>query len=210
MSSRVVRFSIVVTCAALLAGWGCSWGGPSRVKPPSIDASAAGTAAVKQYDTDGDGLIGGAELDKAPALKSAIKNLDTIAPDGKVSADEVTARIESWQKDKLGKMSLNCKVTRRGRPLEGATVTFVPEEFLGDQMPTATGVTGAGGWAVISVPLDPDKPNDPPGLPPGLYRVQVTHEKMKVSPKFNTQTTLGVEVAQDNIQIQQGLVFDVN
>lgn len=202
MSCRVARFSMMIGSVFLLAGFGCPWGGPARVEPPSIDASAAGQAAIEQYDIDKDGLIAGAELNKAPALKSAMERLDVNPKDGQVSAEEITARIESWQEDRLGRMGLSCKVTRGGRPLPGAAVTLVPEEFLGDEIQPATGETDETGVADLSVPVDPDNPNDPRGVAPGLYRVEITKQGA-------TKAVYGVEVSQDNLDIQQGLVFEV-
>ena len=89
MFGRVVRSGVLLVCLGVLTGWGCSRT-PSPIRPPAIDASAAGKLAIEQYDQDGDGLIQGQELSEAPALKAAIENLDTNH-DGGVSADEITA-----------------------------------------------------------------------------------------------------------------------
>lgn len=209
MSYRVVRFGVVVACVGLLAGWGCSRR-PSRVHPPGIDASAAGRLAIEQYDTDGDGLIGGAELDKAPSLKAAMKNLDTNT-DKKVSAEEITARIQKWQDEKVGKMSLSCTVTYGGRPLEGATVRFVPEKFLGDEIQTAEGKTEATGFADLSVPPDPNEPNIR-GVQCGLFRVEISKKvggKETIPARYNTQTIFGQEVSNDGAGIQEGIKFNL-
>ena len=210
MSSRVFRFGVVVVGVAVLAGWGCSRR-PSRVHPPGIDAAAAGKLAIEQYDTDGDGLIGGAELTKAPSLRASMKNLDTNN-DKKVSADEITARIESWQNDKVGKMSLPVTVTRRGRPLEGATVRFVPEKFLGDEVQPAEGETGPGGTADLTVALDPEDPMPIRGAHCGLFRVEIYKTvggKETIPPMYNTQTIFGQEVSNDAANIQEGIRFDL-
>ncbi len=207
MSSHVVRFGVVVACVGLLAGWGCSRG-PSRVHPPGIDASGAGKKALEDYDTDKDGFIGGAELDKAPALKASMKHLETNG-DLNVSAEEITARIEQWQEDRLGKMSLGVTVTFRGRPLAGATVKFVPEKFLGDEVQAAEGETEDNGYADLSVPLDPDDPTDVRGVHCGLFRVEITKEGANIPAIYNTETTLGQEVSMDGENIQEGIRFDL-
>ena len=207
MSGRVVRFGVVVVGVAVLAGWGCWGGGPSRLDPPGISASAAGKAAIKQYDTDDDGLIGDEELDKVPAFEQALENLDKNG-DGGVSADEVAARIEAWQASKLARMSLTCTVTLRRQPLEGATVKFVPEKFLGDEVRTSTGVTDTRGVAMLSVPTGGGQ-NDPPGVECGFYRVEITKEGVDIPAKYNTETILGQEVAMDAVDIQQGPSFNL-
>ncbi|MHC4176651.1 MAG: EF-hand domain-containing protein [Planctomycetota bacterium] len=209
MSSRVVRFGVVVAWAGVLAAWGCSRG-PTRVKPPGIDADAAGEQALQQYDTNKDGFIAGAELDKAPALKASMKNLDTNS-DGKVSAEEITARIETWQRDKVGKTSLMVTVRRMGRPLPGATVRFVPEKFLGKEVLTAVGETLDDGTADRSVPDDPEYPNLP-GVHCGLFRVEISKKvngKETIPAIYNTQTILGQEVSNDAEGVREGIRYDL-
>ncbi len=210
MSYRVVRFGVVVACVGLLAGWGCSQR-PSRIHPPPIDASAAGRLAIEQYDTNGDGLIGGDELDKAPSLKASMKNLDKNT-DKKVSAEEITARIEKWQDEKVGKTSLMVTVTSRGQPLPGATVRFVPEKFLGDEVQAAEGKTDSGGFADLSVPLDPNDPKDVRGVHCGLFRVEISKKvggKETIPARYNTQTIFGQEVSNDAAGIQEGIKFNL-
>lgn len=206
MSYQVLRMGVIVGCVAVLGGWGCSRG-PTRVKPPGIDAAEAGQLALKEYDTNGDGVIDAAELNKAPALKASLKNLDANK-DGKVSGQEITARIENWQEQKVGRMSLQARVARRGQPLPGATVKFVHEEFLGDEVQDAEGVTDAEGWAILNAPPDPNHPNVP-GMHCGLYRVEITRQGDKIPAMYNTQTIFGQEVANDAAGIQEGIKFDV-
>jgi hypothetical protein len=192
---------------------GC-WGGtPDRVKPPAIDAVAAGTEAIKMYDTNGDGKISGTELDKVPAIKAAIAQIDPSGS-GDVTAEKITARIKKWQESKLGKMSLGCRVTRNGVALAGATVTFVPEKFLGPNVPSATGKTDANGMAMLSSTSATPPPagqRERPGVAPGLYRVVITMDGMKIPPQYSTETgtILGQEVAMDAKGIQEGIKFDL-
>ena len=47
---------------------------------------------MKQYDTNGNGNVAGAELNQAPSLRAALDKLDANGDQG-VSAEEVTARI---------------------------------------------------------------------------------------------------------------------
>ena len=43
---------------------------------------------MELYDKNGDGIVSGEELENAPALKAALKNLDTNG-DGRLTVDEV-------------------------------------------------------------------------------------------------------------------------
>jgi hypothetical protein len=203
--------AVMGVLAVALAG--CWNRGPSRVLPPTIDAVAAGEEAIKMYDTNHDGKISGSELDKCPAIKAAIAQID---PSGKgdITAEMITARIRKWQDSKLGKMSLGCRITRNGVPLRGATVTFVPEKFLGPNVKPATGKTDANGMAMLSVaPTNaaPGAPREPPGVAPGLYRVVVTAPGGSIPAKYGTEegSILGQEVAMDAKGIQEGLKYDL-
>lgn len=189
----------------LILAVGCSKG-PSRLHPPAINASAAGSQAVEMYDTDKDGKISGAELDKCPALKAAIGQIDDTG-EGAVTAAKITARVKKWQDSKLGRMSLSCTILRNGAPLADADVKFVPEKFLGEEIKTASGKTDKNGVAMISVATSGRE--DPPGVAPGLYRVEVT-KGSEVPAKFNTDTTLGQEVALDAKGIQEGIKFNLS
>jgi hypothetical protein len=200
---------LVVVCLGLLVAWGCSRG-PSRIKPPAISASSSASAAMAKYDTNHDGSIKGEELDKAPALKGAVKNLEADKT-GAVTADKIEARIKKWQESRIGLMSFSCTIKLNGQPLPGAKVTLVPEEFLGADLKPATGTTEEHGVAILSVDRTA-KPELPPGVPCGFYRVEVS--KMEngtetIPAKYNKETTLGVEVAQDSEALLTGTVFEL-
>lgn len=208
MSLRTMSGCILAL--GLILATGCS-NAPPRLKPPAINASAAGSQAMEMYDTDKDGKISGAELDKCPALKAAIGQIDDTG-EGVVTAAKITARVKKWQDSKLGRMSLSCTVLRNGAPLSDAEVKFVPEKFLGDEIKTASGKTDKNGVAMISVPVAErveGKLPDPPGVAPGLYRVEVT-KGSEVPAKYNTETTLGQEVALDAKGIQEGIKFNLS
>ena len=196
MRSRIVKCLVVMLGIAMLAGLGCS-GRPARVDAPGISAGAAASEAIKTYDKDGDGAIGGAELDAVPAIKYALARIDKDG-DGKASEAEIQGRIEAWQETKVGMMSYNCTVnftTARSpqpQPLEGATVVYEPEPFLGENVKQAEGKTGPSGGASIAIPG-----GDLPGAHCGLYKVRITHDKYTIPDKYNTNTILGDEVAQD-------------
>ena len=154
---------------------------------------------------DKDGKISGAELDKCPALKAAMAQIDTTG-EGSITAAKITARIRAWQDSKLGRMSLSCTVLHNGKPLSDAEVKFVPEKFLGENIKTASGKTDQNGMAMMSVPTTGRE--DPPGVAPGLYRVEIT-KGSEIPAKYNSETTLGQEVALDAQGLREGIKFDL-
>ncbi len=204
MSARSQMTLLVVL--SVVVAFGCS-GKPGRIHPPAINASSAGAEAITMYDTDKDGKISGAELDKCPALKAAMAQID---PSGEkaITADMITARIKAWQASKLGRTAVSCTVLHNGRPLPDAEVKFVPEKFLGENLPEASGKTDQSGVAMISIPTGGDR-KVPPGVAPGLYRVEITKASEKIPAKYNTETTLGQEVALDAAGIREGIKFDL-
>ena len=94
-----------------------------------------------------------------------------------------------------------------GRPLDGANVRFVPETFLGPNIPTATGVTDQNGVAMLSIPTG--GVGGPPGVPPGFFRVEITKRGPKIPAKYNKETIFGQEVAIDTPTIRTGIKFDL-
>jgi hypothetical protein len=185
----------------------------TRVYPPHIDAVAAGKKAIEMFDTDKDGKLSGKELDQCPGLKAACTSTATSpstvdpAGTGEITAEMITDRIKAWQASRLGLLALRCTVTHHGEPLEGATVKFVPEKFLGPNMRTATGKTDQNGVAMLRIPTD--ETGGPPGVPPGFYRVEITKAGMKIPAQYNKETIFGQEVALDAPAIRSLINFDL-
>ncbi len=153
------------------------------------------------YDANKDGKLSGEELDKCPGLKAALPRLGG----SEVTADMIAGRIQEWQRTKAGRLPANCVVTRNGAPLEGAEVKFVPEKFLGDNMPTGSAKTDASGMVQVSTPGAAGTAYDPLGLPPGFYRIEITKEGMDIPAKYNTETVLGAEIALDSGVLQSDI-----
>ena len=205
MFHRVASVAVVVALISLVLGGSCSRTSP-RLHPPAIDPAIAGAKAIEQYDANKDGKISGAELDKAPALKVAIARIDTSGA-GEITAQKIAARIKAWQESKLGRMSLSCTVLHNGKPLADAEVKFVPETFLGENMKPAVGKTDTNGMAMLSIPTTGR--DDPPGVAPGFYRVEITKSGENIPAKYNSETTLGQEAALDAPELMQGIKFDL-
>lgn len=218
MLSHVSRgLGVWLLAGLVLTGAGCDDG---RVRPPRIDAKKAGRLAIEMFDANKDGKLTGKELDKCPGLKAACTRSAmapaTVDPAGTgVTAEMITERIIAWQASRLGRMSLRCMVTLNNQPLEGADVHFVPEPFIkeaSDKFDAASGRTDANGVAMLSIPIPlppPGKRSAPPGVPPGLYRVEITKAGLKIPAKYNTETILGQEVAIDAAGIRNGIKFDL-
>jgi len=198
MSVRTWRWCFLIF---LLAGIGCSQS-PRRIQPPSINASSAGAAAIEMYDANKDGKISGSELDQSGALKSALARIDADK-DGAITAEEIAQRIKAWQETRYGRMSVACNVTYNGAPLGNAVVRFVPEKFLGSDIQEGKGETSSGGTAMISIERSD---SSPPGIAPGFYRIEITKAGSNIPAKFNTETILGTEVAQDSPAVMEGVV----
>jgi hypothetical protein len=169
----------------ILAVGGCGSRASSRVLPIPVPADAAQNA-IAMYDTDKNGYLDAAELEKVPSLKFAFVGAN------KVTAEDIAARFEEWQRTRFGRMSFLVRVTRKGQPVPDATVTLVPESFLGPAFQTATGQTDRMGSAMMSGPVA--GPEDAPGVSPGFYRLQITKPGEKIPAKYNTETVFGLEV----------------
>lgn len=198
--------------AAIIAGlglvsWGCSSHVPDRVPAPPIDPSASAAQAMALCDTNHDGVIAGKELDKCPALKSAVKRYSN--GDGRITADAIAARLEKMKESKVGIVTLIARVELDGKPVEGATVTLDPEPFMNGSISAASGVTNKDGAASIAIdPQDRFKR----GVNPGLYEVRITkivNGKETIPDRYNKNTELGVEVSQDNLDIESDLHFQL-
>jgi len=175
---------LLVVGLGLLGPAGC---GSRAIQPPAIPSDAA-RKAIELYDTGKNGFLDAAELEKAPALRVAFPN------SSKVTEEDIAARFASWKENKVGRMAFTIAVHHNGRPLADATVTLVPESFLGGEFKAATGKTDRAGTASPSVPVA--GPDDVPGVPPGFYRIEITKAGENIPAKYNTETILGGEVPQ--------------
>jgi hypothetical protein len=181
---RLVLFGV------LLAGCGR---GSKDLKAPEWDASAAAERALSDYDGNGDHKLSREELKKCPGLLSAVALFDRDS-DGAISADELKAKLQELRDQQAALVEVRCLVTKGGRPLEGATVTFVPETFMGDAFQPLAGVSRPDGTVLPSI-ADEELPQElrgrVHGVHCGIFRVTVTHPTVAVPAKYNTQTELG-------------------
>lgn len=187
----VFRFFV---CLAFIFLSGC--GGPSRVKPPKINAQKAGQQAVQEYDQDGDGLLSKEELKSCPGLERAIDKYDANS-DSKISADEIANRFQSWLDLRIGLVGCSFFVELDGKPLDGGSVELVPETFMGRAVKPASSPIDATGSANPSMSQD-DLPRGVGfGMAFGVYKIKVIHPTKSIPSKYNEQTELGLEIGPD-------------
>ena len=206
MPRSSVRVMMFVAFAGLLGIAGCSDvpKAPPRFK---LDPEQAAQEAMRLYDKDGDGKIDAKELEASPPLQELLLNIKAKnAPRGTpvtlTAADNLTEadikdHLEELVKSPSILVSAQFAVQLDGKPLEGGTVTFTPEAFLGGSFKNHTGQTNNFG----NVLLDADMPQQYPNLMyVGLYRVSVSkmvNGKELIPAKYNKQTTLGRELSSE-------------
>lgn len=152
--------------------------------PTRFEPQKAAEAAMTTNDTNSDGQISGAELDRCLSLKSAISFVDTNR-DRAISADEIAQRMEAY-KSQSTFVGMMISVAKGGRPIADATVTLTPEPFMGEGFQAFAGKTDERGRVSVAGQDDPDTP----GVPPGFYQVQI-------APPSGGEVVLGCEVSDD-------------
>jgi hypothetical protein len=166
---------------------------PARIAAPNIDPQQTGAAAVAAYDRDGDGQLSKAELKRCPALLASLALYDTNK-DEKIDAEEIAARLKSWEATRVGITAAPFIVRLDGRPLAGATVILEPEPFLEGVLMPASAETNASGFAGPSMAAENLPKGVRFGVQPGIYKIRLTHPTQRIAAKFNEQTELGLEV----------------
>ena len=195
ITSRYKLCSVLVVFSTAIV-LGCS-GGPTPVDVPHIQVEETADAAFSQYDKNGDGLLKKDELLKCPALLDAMKNRIDKNKDHQLSKEELIDRLTTWVSGGVGASFFSCRVTNKGQPLAGAQVKLVPEKFFGDVIQPATGTTDRTGKALLAMDAShlPSDLQNLRAVQQGLYRVEITHPNANIPAKYNTETTLGVEVS---------------
>jgi hypothetical protein len=186
---RAPRWLFLSSLALLAAG--CARGGPEG---PQVSPRAAARAALAEYDTNKDGALDAQELQRCSALLGALKRIDKNN-DGRLTADEIADRLTFLQREGT-LMGISVEVTLDGRPLPGATVTLVPEKFMGPAFKPVSAVTddiGAGQLKGEGAGED--------AVPLGYYRILVSKKNAQgqetIPARYNTNTILGQEIAPD-------------
>jgi hypothetical protein len=165
---------------------------PSRLAAPNWDPAGMATQAMADLDNDGDGKLYLEELEAAPGLKYCAKLLDAEGNgDGSLSREEIVARLTLYRKMRVGLTAFDCRVMLNKRPLVGAKVRLVPEPFLGKVVGPQESTSKKGGWVKFSA----GEGINMSVAPVCMYRVEITSPDVEIPEKYNTKTTLGVEVS---------------
>lgn len=185
------RGLVIGMCVAAVFAGGCGPSRAARVIAPALDPEAVTSGIMNAADSDGDGILRGAELDTVPALATAVRAMDTNA-DKALSAEELIAWLQAVKDSRVAITSLAVTVTHKGRPLADATVRLVPEAFMGTTTKAAEGRTDQDGSAMIAIPGSIYT-----GVNCGLYRVEITgkgNDSARLPGAFNKSSKLGVAV----------------
>jgi hypothetical protein len=167
---------------------GCS-GRPGRVETPDWDPGGFAAQALEEWDGNGDQSLDAAELTGAPGLAAGAALIDQNG-DKVLSLDELTNRFELYRQSKVGLCPRQLRFTYRGRPLDNAAVTLVPETFLDGVIEPAEGTTDSLGNVTPNAGVQ-----GLPGMRSGYYRVKVTAPGTQLPVKFSDGATVGVEVS---------------
>lgn len=145
-------------------------------------------AAIEQLDNSGDGQIDQRELAAAPGLAEAFPVLDTDNS-GTLSAAEVSARLELFEKLRTAYVDTVIVINVNGRPLRDAFVKLVPEGFQGTALSPATGMTDYAGK------VSPQTVGSAfTGVQPGFYRVELYQDEAGTKP-IAVKKPLGIEAS---------------
>lgn len=174
---------VCVVVALSLNAVSCGGSLKSQISRKAAPAEAA-AAAIQAYDTDGDGKLSLAELQKAPALRSGLVRLDANR-DSVVTLDELQSRLQTIENGS-DFIALAISVATKGRPLVGASVTLTPAPFMGAGLQSYTGTTVSGGSCQLQ-----GTEARLPGLPVGYYEAKITN------PQRNIDQIVGCEIADD-------------
>lgn len=183
MSFRVANcMKALVYLLAVAAATGCSRSTTQRVS--TLDPSAATAKALEQYDRNTDRKLSGQELKASAALSASAARIDKNR-DGSLSEDEIRVRFSSHQ-SLAGKFLFQVSVSAQGRSLAGATVTFMPEPFMGDSLQSYVGTTGENGLCSLE-----GTDFKTLGIPNGFYQIRIIQADQGID------VVRGAEIAND-------------
>jgi EF hand len=186
--THVPRWVFVAGLALLTTGCSGSDPGVAQISPRD-----AANQALTDYDANKDGALDAKELEACPGLLTDLKRVDQNA-DGRLTADEIADRLSFFQQQGM-QSDVAAEVSLDGRPLGGATVTLIPEQFMGASVKSASTVTDETGSGYFKI-----EGSEYVQVAYGYYRVQVSKNaqgREMVPAKYNAKTVLGHEIAPD-------------
>ena len=190
-SSPAARLTLIVFSLALGLLNGCS--GSDTLTVPTYTPERMAQDAMAEYDTNHDGYLDAKELERCPSLKSSLESMGK-AREKRLSTEDITEHIRMYVDRQVALKEVGCHVLLDGRPLEGATVKYVPEKFMGSAIKPASGVSDSRGIVVLTA-----EGEKLPGVQPGFYRVQVAKKSASgqetIPARYNQDTILGIEIS---------------
>jgi hypothetical protein len=185
------RWSLLLLAGAI----GCT-GRKSRIDSGLGDPTETTKAMFQALDKNSDGSIQGDELAGCPGLAASVGGWDTDGNKG-ISTAEAQQRFEKWKAMRVGAINASTTLKLNGNPLRGAKVEWVPESWMGNGFPTASSTTDPSGRAIAKVASDGNRDASlGDGLPPGFYRLVITHPEVPEKYKVNSQA--GLMIAPDD------------
>ena len=208
--SSLLEYLVVPGFSATILASGCS-SRPAPIPVVDVDPSAASRRAIEIYDRDADGMLSLSELEAVPGILKHVDRYDSNG-DGQVSASEIASRIRVWEQQRMGVRGLAVRVALDQKPLAGARIELIPEEYLGPNCKPAQGVTNERGVARVTIAAEDLPPQFVErkirGVQGGVYRIKVTHSQRKIPVRYNSDSTLGEEIATDTVH--DAIYVDLN
>jgi hypothetical protein len=179
---------------------GCG-GSTIHIDQPSLNPASAALQAMSACDANKNSNLDGEELNKLPSVLAALARIDKNN-DKTVSEAELKERLSSYVSAANATMQVSLAFYLDGNPLEGAQVTLVPEAFLEASHKRITGTTDSSGGLMPT-----QEGLAVSGVYTGLYRVEISWKdassgQERLPARYNTATTLGVEIALDNPDLE--------
>lgn len=203
-----MRVSLYLLAVVPIALAGCN---KPVVDTPKYDPAAMAKEAMATADANSDGKIAAEELEKSPGLKAMLPQADADH-NATLSEAEIAERIKKYGDSAMALVPFKCQVLLDGHPLADAKVTLTPEKFLASVVEPAEGTTNKEGYAVLSVAKLSGKGLS--GVRYGAYRIEISKKdgagKETLPAKFNTETTLGQEVASDVRELEHGVTIKLS
>lgn len=193
-----MRFLTLLTAVVLFALSGCGQT-PARLTQTTFNARTAAADAISSCDKNSDGKLDENELNTIPAIKNDLPQFDKDN-NKSIEANEIAERLEQSQALKVALVPCSFVVKLDGKPLADAEVTLEPESCLASTLQPCIGKTDSTGRvSPCKVASDGDDNNAGlTGVPPGLYKLKITHPKLEKLPQYHSDTHLGLHVAPDN------------
>jgi hypothetical protein len=180
----VLRHALIAAIA-VAAFSGCQK--PSVSQVTGFDPATATKQAWETYDQNKDGKLSADEMTKSPPLSEGAKRADTNR-DGILTVDEFKKRLDTAHASRSLHL-FQVRVTSGGKPLRDASISFVPESFLGEGLQSYSGKTTADGLCA----LEGDNKKSL-GIPDGYYTIRIVQAEQGID------SLRGCEIAPDTMR----------